>query len=239
MLNLIPVRLASFLFFAILCSVTVAASKRYSSAASAGPSSEVLARAKRAVVLITTYDQTGRLEKQGSGFFLTADRVVTNLHVVNTASQILISTFTGKTVRADSVLAADETSDLALLQLAAPCSDVATLEPAELEPSQGEPVVLVSNPLGSHWQVSAGEVGRSWNFFEIGERLQITSNVLPGSSGGPVLNLEGNVIGIAVMHVESNDNLNFAVPVARLKALQAATATRRLVRTHKLNSMVN
>jgi S1-C subfamily serine protease len=234
-LNLISVRLATFLFLAILCSVTLTVSERYSSAASSGPSSEVLARAKRAVVLITTFDQTGKPEKQGSGFFLTADRVVTNLHVVNSASQILISTFTGKTVQADSVLTVDKTSDLALLQLAGPCSDVATLAPAELEPSQGEPVVLVSNPLGSHWQVSVGEVGRSWNFFEIGERLQITLDVLPGSSGGPVLNLEGNVIGIAVMHVESADNLNFAVPVARLKALQEAFTTKRNVRTHKLS----
>ena len=238
MLNLIPVRLATLLFLAIFCCLTVAASERYSSAATSAPSSEVLARAKRAVVLITTFDQRGRPEKQGSGFFLTADRVVTNLHVVNTASQILISTFTGKTVRADFVLAADKTSDLALLQLAAPCSDVTTLAPAELEPSQGEPVVLVSNPVGSHWQVSVGEVGRPWNFFEIGERLQITPDVLPGSSGGPVLNLEGKVIGIAVMHVESADNLNFAVPVARLKALQAATAARRIVSTHKFSSLV-
>lgn len=228
MLNVIPVRLATILFLAILGSVTVAASELHSSAASSGPSSEVLARARRAVVLITTFDQMGRPEKQGSGFFLTANRIVTNLHVVNTASQILISTFTGKTVWADSVLAKDKTSDLALLQLAEPCSNVATLALAEVEPSQGEPIVMLSNPRGSHWQVSVGEVGRPWNFFEIGERLQITPDVLPGSSGGPVLNLEGNVIGIAVMHVESTDNLNFAVPVARLKELQCRLPGRQL-----------
>jgi S1-C subfamily serine protease len=237
--NVITTRLVAFLLLASLCCVPLPAAERYSPRATLEPPSEMLARAKRAVVLITTYDKRGRPEKQGSGFFLTADRVVTNLHVVNTASQILISTFTGKTVRADSVLAADKTSDLALLQLAASCTDVATLAPAELEPSQGEPVVLVSNPLGSHWQVSVGEVGRPWNFFEIGERLQITLDVLPGSSGGPVLNFEGNVIGIAVMHLESTDNLNFAVPVARLKALQAANATRRSVRAHKFSSMAN
>ena len=222
MFYLIPVRLITFLLLASLSYVTLAAAENYS----AEPSAEVVARVKHAVVLITTYDQRGMPEKQGSGFFLTADRVVTNLHVVNTASQIRISTFTGRTFTADRILAADKNSDLALLQLSAPSSDATTLGLAEVEPLEGAPVMLVSHPLGAHWRVSAGEVGRSWSFFEVGERLQISADVLPGSSGGPVLNLEGCVIGIAVMHIESNDNLNFAVPVARLKELQTSAAAR-------------
>jgi S1-C subfamily serine protease len=231
-LNVIPVRLVAFLFLVGLCCTPLAAAKRNSSRASLEPSAEVLARVKRAVVLITTFDQDGNPEKQGSGFFLTADRVVTNLHVVDTASQIRISTFTGKTFIADLILAADKNSDLALLQLSAPCSDATALMLAEIEPLEGVPVMLVSNPVGAHWRVTAGEVGPSWSFFEIGERLQITADVLPGSSGGPVLNLEGRVIGIAVMHLESDDNLNFAVPVARLKELQTSAAATRTVLGH-------
>jgi len=227
-LNVIPVRLVALLFLVGLCCAPLAAAKRNSSRASLEPSAEMLARVKRAVVLITTYDQRGTPEKQGSGFFLTADRVVTNLHVINTASQIRISTFTGKTFTVDLILAADKNSDLALLQLNATCSDATALALAEVEPLEGAPVMLVSNPLGAHWCVTAGEVGPPWSFFEIGERLQITADVLPGSSGGPVLNLEGRVIGIAVMHVESNDNLNFAVPVARLKELQCRLPGRQL-----------
>ena len=217
MFYVIPVRLITFLMLASLCCVALAAAENHSSE----PSSEVIARVKRTVVLITTFDQDGNPEKQGTGFFLTADRVVTNLHVVSTASQIRISTFMGKTFTADRILAADKNSDLAVLQLSAPCSEATGLALAEVEPSEGAPVMLVSNPLGAHWRVTFGKVGPPWSFFEIGERLQITADVLPGSSGGPVINLEGRVIGIAVMHVESDDNLNFAVPVACLKALQA------------------
>jgi S1-C subfamily serine protease len=224
-LKVISIRLVTSLFLAGWCCAPLAGAERYSSRASLKPSAEVVARVKRAVVLITTYDQRGMPEKQGSGFFLTADRVVTNLHVVNTASQIRITTFAGTTFTADRILAADKNSDLALLQLSTPSSDAIPLGLAEVEPWEGAPVMLVSNPLGAHWRVAAGEVGPSWSFFEVGERLQITAEVLPGSSGGPVLNLEGCVIGIAVMHVESNENLNFAVPVARLKELQAAAAT--------------
>ena len=216
MLNVISIRLVTLLLFAGLSCTSTAGGEHFQ------PPAELLARVKSAVVLITTYDEHGAPEKQGSGFFLTPNQVVTNIHVVNTARQIRVSTFAGQTVIADIILAVDKTSDLALLQLAAPCENVATLALAEVGPLEGDPLMLVSNPLGAPWQVSVGEVRPAWNFFAIGERLQITTGVFPGSSGAPVLNLAGHVIGIAVMHVESTDNLNFAVPVARLKALQAA-----------------
>ena len=225
--NLIAARtLSSLLFFLIVSSVSVAAAQ--------APSSEVVARVKRAVVLITTYDSQGRPDKQGSGFFLTPVRVVTNLHVINSASAIRISTFTNRRVFVDSVLATDKTSDLALLQLNAPCPDVATLELEDAEPFEGEPVIVVSNPLGSHWHVTAGEVGANWNFSDMGERMRITAGLLPGSSGGPVLNLQGRVIGIAAMHTGSADDLNFAVPAERLKTLQTTAATSHLsASTHR------
>ena len=214
--NVIPARtLPSLLLLAILSCVSVAAQT---------PSSEVVARAKRAVVLITTYDNHGKPQQQGSGFFLTFDRVVTNLHVINSASEIRISTFTGSRALVDSVLAIDKVSDLALLQLKAPCSDVATLGLEDVQPLKGDSVIVISNPLGSRWHVTVGEVGAIWDFFDIGERMQITAGLLPGSSGGPVLNLQGRVIGIAAMHTGSADDLNFAVPVARLQALQTTAA---------------
>lgn len=216
--NLIAGRtLSSLLLLLILSAVSVAAAQT--------PSPEVVAHVKRAVVLITTYDNQGKPQKQGSGFFLSPGRVVTNLHVIDSASEIRISTFTGRKAFVDSVLATDKASDLALLQLNAPCPDVTTLGLEDIAPLEGEPVMLVSNPLGSHWQVTVGEAGPIWDFFDIGERLQITAGVLPGSSGGPVLNLQGHVVGIAVMHVESTDNLNFAIPVARLKTLQTTAET--------------
>lgn len=214
---MIPSRtLPSLLLLTILSAVSVAAQT---------PSTEVVARAKRAVVLITTYDNHGKPQYQGSGFFLTPERVVTNLHVINSAREIRISTFTGRRVFVDSVLATDKADDLALLQLHSPCSDVATLGLEDLEPLAGDSVIVVSNPLGSHWQVTVGEVGAIWDFFDIGKRMQITAGLLPGSSGGPVLNLQGRVIGIAAMHTGSADDLNFAVPAARLKALQTTAAT--------------
>jgi S1-C subfamily serine protease len=200
------------------------------------PHSELVARAKRSVVLITTYDAGGQPEKQGSGFFLARDRVATNFHVVETASRIQIRTFNGKTVFASSVVAMDKTSDLALLQLSEPIGEATPLELSDVMPAAGQSLLLVSNPAGTQGKVSFGVVGPSWKFVNFGERMQITAQVAAGSSGAPVLDFEGRVIGVAVMHVESTENLSFAIPVARLRSLQSgvdvmltALAKRRLL----------
>jgi S1-C subfamily serine protease len=175
---------------------------------------------KRAVVVITTYDGLGKPLLQGSGFFIDAEEVVTNLHVIKGASQIHIETFAGTTTTVQSVVATNEGTDLALLRIAQPCPNSAILQLAAA-PVEGESIMLVSNPQGSRWKVTRGSVGILWEFGGMGTRLQITAAIFPGSSGGPVVNKRGEVIAIATLHVNSADDLNFAVPVEGLKNLQA------------------
>jgi S1-C subfamily serine protease len=176
---------------------------------------------KRAVVIITTYDDRGKPLLQGSGFFIDPEQVVTNLHVIKGASQIRLETFAGTTTIVQSVVAANEKTDLALLQIARPCPDSAILQLVTAAPAEGEAIVLVSSPQGSRWKVTRGNVGMLWEFAGIGTRLQITAGISPGSSGGPVVNELGQVIGIASLHANSADDLNFAVPVESLRDLQA------------------
>jgi S1-C subfamily serine protease len=178
---------------------------------------------KRAVVIVNTYDERGRPLLQGSGFFITPDRIVTNLHVLKNASLIRIETFAGKTITVQTVVATDPGSDLALLQMNATCTDT-TLQVEDATPVEGESIIVLSNPEGSHWKITRGQVGPIWEFENVGKRMQITASILPGSSGGPVLNQKGHVIGIAVMHTGSADDLNFAVPAERLKVLQASAS---------------
>lgn len=177
---------------------------------------------KRAVVIVTTVDREGKPLLQGSGFFTAADRIVTNLHVIKGAGVIRIETFDGKTTAVRNVVAVDEQDDLALLQLEVPQANAAVLQLADSMPVEGEAIIVMSNPSGSQWKLTQGRVGPIWQFKGTGKRIQITASIFPGSSGGPVVNKEGDVVGIAVMHFEANDDLNFAVPARSLKALQAS-----------------
>ena len=209
--------LISLMAFALVCTGAPLASAQQ-------PALEMFAQLKRAVVIVTTYDAQGSPLLQGSGFFITPELVVTNLHVINDASRIRIETFAGQSLAVVRVAATNGNSDLALLQIDAPHPDTAILQVEYTTPDEGESIIVLSNPLGSHWQTSFGRVGSMWNLAGNCRRLQITASLRAGSSGGPVLNQQGRVIGIAAMHIWSADELDFAVPAADLKALQVAAA---------------
>ncbi len=185
-------------------------------------SSQMIRRFQRAVVVVTTYDDRGKPLLQGSGFFIASDRVVTSSHLIRHASQIRVKTFDGATVTVQSVLAFSDKTDLAVLQIQPTGLDVASFQLENSPPLKGEPVILISNPQGAHWKISHGNVGQTWEFSDLGKRIEITAAVRPGSSGGPVINDQGRVIGVAAMHVPGADDLNFAVPSESLRALQAS-----------------
>lgn len=169
---------------------------------------------------MTTYDDRGKPLLQGSGFFIDSGEVATNFHVIKNASQIRIETFNRTISTVKTILATDEKSDLALMQVDSPSPQLTILAMKTTAPAEGEAIMVISNPQGSHWKVTRGSIGLLWEFQGLGERLQITAAISPGSSGGPVLNARGEVIGIAAMYFNSVEDLNFAVPVARLQALQ-------------------
>jgi serine protease Do len=186
---------------------------------------EQITRLKKAVVIVTTYDDRGKPLLQGSGFFIDSGQVATNFHVIKNASQIRVETFNRTTSVVKSILAIDEKSDLALMQVDSPSPQPTILPMKATAPAEGESVTVISNPQGYHWKVTRGSIGLLWEFHGFGERLQISAAIAPGSSGGPVLNANGEVIGIAAMYFNSVEDLNFAVPVERLQALQLKAQT--------------
>lgn len=179
-------------------------------------------QARRSVVIVNTYDDRGAPLFQGTGFFVARDQVVTNSHVIKTARTIRIKTFSGKTSTVRSVIIANDQSDLALLRVENPEPETISLELDRSNPIEGEPVTLISNPLNSRWKISYGQVHQIWDFNNAGKRIEISASVMPGSSGGPVINQQGRVIGVAVMHVTSADDLFFAIPSSSVLELQAA-----------------
>ncbi len=184
------------------------------------PPQELVSQVKRAVVIVSALDQNGKLFRQGSGFFIDPNTIVTNLHVIESANRIQIKTFNGLEKTIQSVISSDAKADLAIMQIDAPVADTSSLHVTDIAAAEGDGVVVVSHPKGSRWKVTSGRVGATWNFEHLGSRMQITASLAQGSSGGPVVNLQGHLIGIAVMHVAGADDLDFAVPVERLKNLR-------------------
>ena len=147
--------------------------------------------------------QGGATEAQGSGFVYDDEgHVVTNEHVVEGAESVEVR-FSNGEIRTATVVGTDPSTDLAVLHVDA---DDSLLEPLELAPSSsvavGEAVVAIGSPFGLEDTVTTGIVsalGRSMeapNGYTINDSIQTDAAINHGNSGGPLLDLEGRVIGV-------------------------------------------
>jgi serine protease Do len=174
---------------------------------------------KRAVVMITTYDKEGSQLLQGSGFFISPNQIVTNMHVLNDAYKATIKTFDGRSYQVQGMLAMDKKGDLAIIQVETIRSKIRILSLEKSVPTKEESVIVVSNPIGSPWNVTKGKTVKVWNFVDLGNLIQMTASIARGSSGGPVVNRYGLVVGVATLHLKSAEELNFAIPVNHINRL--------------------
>jgi S1-C subfamily serine protease len=176
--------------------------------------------ANGAVVSIVMSDNDGHALSQGSGFLVSKDgRIVTNYHVIETGSSALIKLPNGAFFLVDGVLALDKSRDVAVIK--ARGEDFHTVPLGNSDQLQvGEEVVAIGSPLSLESTVSNGIVSGLRTVEEEGGKfLQITAPISPGSSGGPLFNMAGEVVGITTLHVRSGENLNFAIPINDVKPL--------------------
>jgi tetratricopeptide (TPR) repeat protein len=181
---------------------------------------ELVKRIKPSAVAIETFDARGEKLSRGSGFFIAQDRVVTNRHVIENAHKAEIHSFTGAIYPVKGVIAIDAEGDLALLRVDAPAAQVRPLSLERTSPQEGESVVVIGNPLGLEGSVSNGIVSAVRDIPTFGRIIQITAPISPGSSGSPVVNMLGQVIGVATLQVTGGQSVNFAIPSARISQLQ-------------------
>ncbi|HEY9500602.1 MAG TPA: tetratricopeptide repeat protein, partial [Pyrinomonadaceae bacterium] len=92
-------------------------------------------------------------------------------------------------------------------------------------PQEGESVVVIGNPLGLEGSVTNGIVSAVRDIPTFGRIIQITAPISSGSSGSPVVNMQGQVIGIATLQITGGQSVNFAIPSERISQLQIATLT--------------
>jgi len=191
-------------------------------------------RARGSVVLLKKLDSGGEELSEGTGFVLEGGYIVTNHHVVEGASRMQAVLPDKSVLELSGILAQDADHDLAILK--APTHHLAPLPlvpPGPPEP--GERVVVLGNPLGFSSTLSDGiisayrenGVDEEPDFIE-GPLLQITAPISHGSSGSPVMNLNGEVVGVAVAVIEGGQSLNFAVPASSVRTLLARVNPKRL-----------
>ena len=184
---------------------------------------ELVRRIKPSAVAIETFDSRNEKLSRGSGFFVETDRIVTNRHVLEGAYRAEIHSSTGTVYPVKGVLAVDAEGDIALLKIDAPANQIRPLPLDKTSPQEGESVVVIGNPLGLEGSVTNGIVSAVRDIPTFGRIIQITAPISSGSSGSPVVNMQGQVIGIATLQITGGQSVNFAIPSERISQLQVAT----------------
>jgi hypothetical protein len=180
-----------------------------------------------AVVFIGNIDESGKVTSIGSGFVVDPNGlIVTNYHVIHGARALQIKMKDGEIYDRVDVVDFDVRRDLAVLKIRA----FKSLPSAKLGDSGrlevGEDVVAIGNPKGLEHTVSAGMIS-AFRQAEGYRLLQISVPISPGSSGGPLFNMSGEVVGITSAGVvaEGAQNLNFAVPIDYVRPLLTTTTS--------------
>jgi tetratricopeptide (TPR) repeat protein len=182
---------------------------------------ELVRRIKPSAVAIETFDSHGEKLSRGSGFFVDIDRVVTNRHVIDNAYRAEVHSYNGSVYPVKGVVAVDAEGDLALLRIDAPPKQVRPLLLDRTSPQEGESVVVIGNPFGLEGSVTNGIVSAVRDIPTFGRIIQITAPISPGSSGSPVVNMQGQVIGVATLQITGGQSINFAIPSERISQLQS------------------
>ncbi len=158
-------------------------------------------------------------EGLGSGFIVDKDGLVaTNLHVIAGYSKALVVLHDRREFPVIEVFNADPRRDIAILRIEAKGLAPLTLGDSD-HVRPGETVVAIGHPLGLTDTVSSGLVGAVREVEKDVDVLQISAPIAPGSSGGPIFDDHGRVIGVATAILLGGQNLNLGVPINYVKAL--------------------
>ncbi len=191
--------------------------------------SELYDEVKDSIVVVTGYAtyqsyfsiQYG--EVQGSGFVYQYEDsmvVITNYHVVSGVENIIVTFSNGNGYSAE-ICGSDAYSDLAVLTVDAPDEE---FNPLTISSSSylevGDPVIAIGSPMGLSGTMTTGiisQLGRSFEEslagnYAIANIIQTSVAINPGNSGGPLLNYQGEVIGITTAIIEDSEGLGFAIP---------------------------
>ena len=168
---------------------------------------DVVALSSPAIVVITS--DSG----QGSGVLLeNTGIIVTNLHVLEGASDLYVTTKAGDRFDDVSVIDFDAVKDLALIKIKGFDLPTAKLGNSNSVRS-GQPVYAIGAPLGYEQTISSGIVSAIRPMDAGFKAIQTDAAISPGSSGGGLFNADGELVGILTAYEVNGQNINFALPI--------------------------
>ncbi len=180
------------------------------------------------VVAITTYDEDQKPISAGSGFFIDKNKLVTNHHVLSGSTYATIKTRNGSVYNIIKVVSEDASHDLVIASVDMPKEIVTPVKISKDGPKVGEEVGVIGNPVGFEQSLSNGIVAayrelREYGLPFDGKYMQITAPVSPGSSGSPVINKKGEVVGVAFLQRSKGQNLNFSIPISEVGKMKLSS----------------
>lgn len=184
--------------------------------------SQIVKKYSPSVVTIVALDQNDQPLSLGSGFFInTEGEITSNHHVFEGSAKAVIKTMDGRKGEVLEIINDDPELDLLIAKTSLKNTNPAPLGDSDTI-SVGEDIIAIGNPAGLEGTVSNGIVS---GVRKVGESkfIQITAPISPGSSGGPVFDSTGKVIGVATAYLDIGQNLNFAMPVNYLKSLKPSS----------------
>lgn len=180
----------------------------------------IIKQIQPSIVSILISNKEGTVSGQGSGFFINqGGDLITSRHVLEGASHASVITSEGKEYPIKRVVSEDPDGDLILASIDLEGSQVQPLRVRSTFPETGERVIIIGTPLGLEKTVSDGIVSAVREVPGFGRIIQVTAPISPGSSGSPVVDMKGEVVGIATFFIIAGQNLNFAIPGERISKL--------------------
>jgi S1-C subfamily serine protease len=153
-------------------------------------------------------------KKIGTGFYVTPDLIVTNLHVLRGSASVgYFKNYADGETPVKYVAGVDAENDLALLLAPTPGKPVKIGAPAEVSP--GAELFAIGSPRGYEKTITSGMLSQRRK----DGIMQVSIAVSPGSSGSPVFTMQGEVVGVVVAQRRDAQNLNFAIPADRVSQL--------------------
>jgi len=178
---------------------------------------QVCSLALPSVVELKVRDDSGEITSEGSGFVVGINRVATNWHVIEGAHKVSASFHDGRSEEVVGVVGSDKENDLAIVWVNTGNARALRFAPNEAV-RIGRDVVAIGCPEGFQSTVSKGIISgiRSVGSFSL---IQTDAPISHGSSGGPLLDMNGAVLGMTAYNFADAQNLNFAIPSACIRRI--------------------